>query len=482
MGNTNCSKPGRENWVKDECVTNCGMCLAEFGLATRRHHCRACGNIFCAQCCGEKTPYTPGSRRGEANYTEKPKRVCKACLHVLTRKVEGPESPRAPHGAATPDVPYGASPVGATAAAPEGDYVFLPSVGTWHTRLGAKKPDGTALRPDPRYSTAPGATTMEPPAPAAAAAPGGGFAFLPSVGTWHTWLNEPGAGADGGEGSERRLSDADVARSDRSDSITTGVIADVARSDRSDSIATAVIEPMIHNMVVDICINEGGEVPPIDTPCKHSARSVSTAAESAAPAGADEAGDKASSDGDLPGDSAATPSTCRDGAAAGDVAPSSDKVADEGSCDGEVEHRVGDIVILGIGATSRFQLQPAVVVEVGERNCAVTVLDDSRRYVVGACRPALADIRPESQLLRQGSRVVIKGMQGNAKNQRLNGLTGEIVSNARMGHPLFVRTKAGNKQQNQLMTYVSLDRPPPGSEKSVLLEPRFLARRDEELA
>jgi hypothetical protein len=42
-------------WQADNSVTRCTNCRTEFGMLTRRHHCRACGRIFCDAC-------TPGRR------------------------------------------------------------------------------------------------------------------------------------------------------------------------------------------------------------------------------------------------------------------------------------------------------------------------------------------------------------------------------------------------------------------------------------
>ena len=42
-------------WVRDEMVNICYHCKAEFGYMTRKHHCRACGRIFCYYCCSKWT-------------------------------------------------------------------------------------------------------------------------------------------------------------------------------------------------------------------------------------------------------------------------------------------------------------------------------------------------------------------------------------------------------------------------------------------
>lgn len=38
------------SWVKDDSVTRCKNCEIEFGWFVRKHHCRACGKIFCHNC------------------------------------------------------------------------------------------------------------------------------------------------------------------------------------------------------------------------------------------------------------------------------------------------------------------------------------------------------------------------------------------------------------------------------------------------
>lgn len=37
-------------WVDDDSVTDCYNCSKQFGIFLRRHHCRFCGKIFCADC------------------------------------------------------------------------------------------------------------------------------------------------------------------------------------------------------------------------------------------------------------------------------------------------------------------------------------------------------------------------------------------------------------------------------------------------
>ncbi|KAK7100156.1 uncharacterized protein [Littorina saxatilis] len=63
-------------WVPDADATTCMQCDVRFTFTKRRHHCRACGKIFCSTCCGQKVRLT---------YLEnKDGRVCISCYHVLS--------------------------------------------------------------------------------------------------------------------------------------------------------------------------------------------------------------------------------------------------------------------------------------------------------------------------------------------------------------------------------------------------------------
>lgn len=73
----------RPVWIPDNQVTHCVLCAMKFDLLTRKHHCRACGLIFCAkvklissfdsQCCSKKVMLP------ELNYN-KPESVCDSCF------------------------------------------------------------------------------------------------------------------------------------------------------------------------------------------------------------------------------------------------------------------------------------------------------------------------------------------------------------------------------------------------------------------
>ncbi|CAL4214579.1 unnamed protein product [Meganyctiphanes norvegica] len=62
-------------WIPDEDAPNCQECHLKFTVIRRRHHCRACGRVLCAQCCHSKAklPYMDF----------KEARVCQSCLEIL---------------------------------------------------------------------------------------------------------------------------------------------------------------------------------------------------------------------------------------------------------------------------------------------------------------------------------------------------------------------------------------------------------------
>lgn len=62
-------------WLHDNYVTMCHLCTEPFTILNRRHHCRACGQIFCANCSSHQFPL---------KYLEyKPDRVCDFCYEEL---------------------------------------------------------------------------------------------------------------------------------------------------------------------------------------------------------------------------------------------------------------------------------------------------------------------------------------------------------------------------------------------------------------
>ena len=56
-------------WLPDESQHTCTSCNSKFDLMNRKHHCRACGRIFCGACSNNKMelPHmgTKGKQRGK---------------------------------------------------------------------------------------------------------------------------------------------------------------------------------------------------------------------------------------------------------------------------------------------------------------------------------------------------------------------------------------------------------------------------------
>uniref|UniRef100_H3CYK9 Hepatocyte growth factor-regulated tyrosine kinase substrate n=1 Tax=Tetraodon nigroviridis TaxID=99883 RepID=H3CYK9_TETNG len=66
------------DWVDAE---ECHRCRVQFGVMTRKHHCRACGQIFCGKC---SSKYSTIPKFG----IEKEVRVCEPCFELLNKKAE----------------------------------------------------------------------------------------------------------------------------------------------------------------------------------------------------------------------------------------------------------------------------------------------------------------------------------------------------------------------------------------------------------
>ena len=63
-------------WMKDEDSPNCTLCKKAFSLTFRRHHCRACGKIFCAKCSSLEALLPP-----QYHYQNGMERVCDECSY-----------------------------------------------------------------------------------------------------------------------------------------------------------------------------------------------------------------------------------------------------------------------------------------------------------------------------------------------------------------------------------------------------------------
>lgn len=63
-------------WVPDSEAPNCMNCQVKFTFTKRRHHCRACGKVFCGGCC---------KRKCKLQYMEKEARVCTRCYDYINK-------------------------------------------------------------------------------------------------------------------------------------------------------------------------------------------------------------------------------------------------------------------------------------------------------------------------------------------------------------------------------------------------------------
>eukprot|EP00063_Salmo_salar_P021293 XP_013996128.1 PREDICTED: zinc finger FYVE domain-containing protein 16-like isoform X8 [Salmo salar] len=83
-------------WVPDSEAPNCMNCWQKFTFTRRRHHCRACGKVYCAICC---------NRRCKLKYLDKEARVCVVCFETVHR-TQALECMRSPPGPSpNPNVP-----------------------------------------------------------------------------------------------------------------------------------------------------------------------------------------------------------------------------------------------------------------------------------------------------------------------------------------------------------------------------------------
>ncbi|XP_029430138.1 zinc finger FYVE domain-containing protein 16 isoform X2 [Rhinatrema bivittatum] len=64
------------SWVPDAEAPNCMNCQVRFTFTKRRHHCRACGKVFCTACC---------NRKCKLQYMEKEARVCVVCYDSINK-------------------------------------------------------------------------------------------------------------------------------------------------------------------------------------------------------------------------------------------------------------------------------------------------------------------------------------------------------------------------------------------------------------
>lgn len=81
-------------WLPDSAVSMCQLCSVQFTVTRRRHHCRACGQIFCSDCSSYLAPLRYKS--------DKLGRVCQSCYESISGEEGGDE--RTPKRAVTRSV------------------------------------------------------------------------------------------------------------------------------------------------------------------------------------------------------------------------------------------------------------------------------------------------------------------------------------------------------------------------------------------
>lgn len=62
-------------WVSDDLAPACMKCAMKFSLTRRRHHCRACGKVFCSTCCWQKVKLI--------HEDSKEDRACNDCVRTI---------------------------------------------------------------------------------------------------------------------------------------------------------------------------------------------------------------------------------------------------------------------------------------------------------------------------------------------------------------------------------------------------------------
>jgi hypothetical protein len=68
--------PRQAIWMPDEATDTCLKCTTQFTFLRRRHHCRVCGLVVCAEC-------APRTRHGSHGHDSSYKRVCMDCADGL---------------------------------------------------------------------------------------------------------------------------------------------------------------------------------------------------------------------------------------------------------------------------------------------------------------------------------------------------------------------------------------------------------------
>lgn len=72
-------------WVPDTTVDNCKRCKELFGYLNRKHHCRACGHIFCSSCSPHFSSLPSFLPKTLAEYGQGEARLCITCFEEIQK-------------------------------------------------------------------------------------------------------------------------------------------------------------------------------------------------------------------------------------------------------------------------------------------------------------------------------------------------------------------------------------------------------------
>jgi hypothetical protein len=83
----------KSEWISDELRSNCQQCKTSFGVVTRKHHCRLCGEVHCEDC---------APHRAETCLMSKLelKRVCPSCFKRVCDEIPASHRPKSAHDSA----------------------------------------------------------------------------------------------------------------------------------------------------------------------------------------------------------------------------------------------------------------------------------------------------------------------------------------------------------------------------------------------
>eukprot|EP01083_Nonionella_stella_P213854 770976_1 len=69
-----------KNWLPDDATKNCAGCNKGFTFSRRKHHCRACGRLFCGDCSSDKIELPHMGLKGQ-------QRVCAYCFKIEKKRL-----------------------------------------------------------------------------------------------------------------------------------------------------------------------------------------------------------------------------------------------------------------------------------------------------------------------------------------------------------------------------------------------------------